>query len=134
VPGGAQALVVHDDARAVVSLVDLIGENHTDTPIAGSLPLASFDFVGQAQLVGVAPGLSRLGVLDLTSLHPVNVRLDHAPKRVLVAGSTLVIDHGSAAGMVTLLRSADAMAGDREAGRVVWGVLLDKLLDSDLED
>ncbi len=131
VPGDQLALVVHNDARDVISLLDLVGEHHTDTPIQGRQQLHSFDFVGEDYLVGVSPGIARLGLIDLKNLHALDLRLDHNPKRVLAVGQTLVVDHGAATGLVTILPRPDA---NRDEARVLWGFVLGDLLDLGLED
>ncbi|MSP59472.1 MAG: hypothetical protein EXR72_03860 [Myxococcales bacterium] len=129
VPGGGQLLVVHDDARTVVSILDL-GPHRTDAPIEGRLPLESFDFAG-GFLVGVSSGLRRLGVLDLATLSPRDVRLDDSPSRVIALGTRIVVDHGAPQGMVTVLPDPTAR---REETHVLWGFLLGNLLDQDLRD
>jgi hypothetical protein len=134
IPGGVQALVVHDDARTVVSVLDLVGEHHTDTPILGERSLGSFDFVGAdtaSYLVGVSPGVARLGILQLDNLQTLDLRLDYDPRTVIAVGDQLVIDHGAAQGLVTVVPQVGAT---REQAHVVWGFLLGNVLDSELKD
>jgi hypothetical protein len=130
VPGGAQVVVMHDDSRTVVSILDL-GPHRTDTPILGNVPLESFDFSSDAYLLGVAAGLLRLGVLDLGTLNPLDVRLDFAPKRVMALDGAVVVDHGAPEGLVTVLPSP---AADRDQARVLDGFLLRGILDQEMED
>ena len=130
-PDNKQALVVHDDNRAVVSILDLVGEHRTDTPIQGRLPLTNFGFIGKSHLVGVAPGNKRVGIIDLANLHATDLRLDHSPQRVVVIDQTIVVDHGSLLGLATIIPKIDA---GREKSRVLWGFLFDGLLDRGLKD
>lgn len=132
-PDGKQALVVHNDARTVVSILDLAGEHHTVSPIQGQLPLGSFDFASGSAgtfLVGVSAGLSRLGLLDLANLHAADLRLDGPPARVVALGDRIIVDHGAAEGMVTVVPRAGAT---RDECQVLFGFLLSGLLDG-LED
>jgi hypothetical protein len=133
-PSGEQALVVHNDKRTVVSVLDLKGPHHTVSPIQGQLPLESFDFVQSAQgdyLAGVAGGLNQLGLLDLANLHPTLLRLDHGPRQVLAIGAALVIDHQAPHGLVTVVAGPGS---SREATRTFWGLFLDGLLGRELEN
>lgn len=128
-PGGDQLLVVHDDARTVISILDL-GPHRTDTPIQGQVPLESFDFA-DGTLVGVSSSLPRLGLLDLVTLSPRDVPLDYAPDRVLAIGRRVIVDHGARQGLVTVL--PDPLSA-RSDGRVLWGFLLDGVLDDNPEE
>jgi hypothetical protein len=130
-PDGQQALVVHNHARDIVSILDVQGEHHTVAPIQGQVALNSFDFAGKSHLVGVSPGLARLGILDLGNLLATSLRLDHKPSKVLAVGSNIVVDHGERQGLVTVVPGPTA---DRDACRVVWGFLFQGLLDRELED
>ena len=128
---GDQALVVHNDQRTVISVLDLVGKHHTVSPIQGQLGLGSYDFTKSPYLVGVSSGLSRLGILDLSNLHPRDLRLDHAPKKVLALGDVIVVDHGAPYGMVTVVPGPKAK---RKECHVVWGFLLDDMLSRELVD
>ena len=130
VPGGTEVLVIHDDARTIVSILDL-GPRRTDTPIQGRVPLASFDFTDDGFLVGVSPKLDHLGVLDLTTFKTLDVRLDANPVRVLAVGGRIVIDHGESQGRVTILPAATAK---RDEARSLWGFFLQGLFDDNLRD
>lgn len=128
VPDGGQLLVVHDDARTVVSVLDL-GPHRLDTPILGRLPLGSFDFADGGFLVGVSPGLAQLGVLDLVSLSPHDLRLDYDPAKVIAVGGRLVVDHGQSQGLVTVLPRPLA---ERDEAKVLWGFFLAGALDQEV--
>lgn len=130
-PSGAQALVLHDDNRTVASLLDLEGIHHTDTPLVGQLALESFAFVGDRHLVGVSSGLARLGIVELEGVQPRALNLDYGAKRVLAIGNRILIDHDSPLGLVTLVPSIGA---GRDETRVLWGFLLDNLLERPLAD
>lgn len=123
VPGGERALIVHDEGRTVVSVVDL--RARTVFPLQGNLPLSSYDFAeGGRYLVAVASGLDRLGLVDLVTLHPSEVRLDRRPERVLAlpGSGAIVVEHESAWGEVTVLPSARSTRAD---AFVVEGFLLE---------
>jgi len=126
-----QALVVHNSSRTVVSVLDIQGEHHTVSPIQGQVSLNSFDFARDTHLVGVSPGLRRLGLLDLSNLLATSVRLDHDPQRVLSVGDAIVVDHGQSQGLVTIVPSPKAT---RDDCRVLWGFLLSDLMDHELKD
>jgi len=128
---GDQALVVHNDQRTVISVLDLVGKHHTVSPIHGQLGLGSYDFTKSPYLVGVSKGLSRLGILDLSNLHPRDLRLDHAPSKVLALGDTIVVDHGAPYGLITVVPGPKAK---RKECHVVWGFLLDSMLSRELVD
>jgi hypothetical protein len=130
-PDGAQALVVHNHTRDVVSVLDVQGEHHTVAPIQGQVALNSFDFAGKSHLVGVSPGLPRLGILNLGNLLATDLRLDHNPSKVLAVGDTIVVDHGEPQGLVTVVPGPTA---ERDACRVLWGFLFQGLLDHELSD
>jgi hypothetical protein len=136
-PGGDQALVVHDDKRTVVSVLDLVGPYHTVAPIQGQLPLQSFDFAQRrgapmgSFLVGVTSGLKQLGLLDLGNLHPTLMRLDQNPHSVVAVGGALVVDHGDPTGVVTVVPDPGA---DRDASRTLSGIFLDGLVGRELTD
>jgi len=130
-PNSRRALLVHDDERTVLSVLDLDDPNLTDTPIRGQLPLESFDFVGSTQLVGVSSGLSQLGLLYLDNLQPASLRLDYPPQKVFAVGQYVAVAHASTAGLVTMVPAANP---DRAHARVLWGFLLDQLIDRPIED
>lgn len=128
---GQQALVIHDDQRTVISILDLVGVHHTVSPIQGRFSLDSFDFSKGTHLVGVSTSEANLGLLDLSTLLTTNLRLDDRPVKVLALGDDILVDHGATAGQVTVVPGAKAT---RERCRVVWGFLLGGLLDDELSD
>lgn len=130
-PGDGKILVIHDDARTVISILDL-SPRRTDTPILGRVPLESFDFTAGGYLVGTDGKLDRVGILDLVALDPYDFHLDYLPKKVLAVGQRVVVDHGAPEGLVTIL-PPDPTAG-RDQARVLWGFFLDGVLDQPLKD
>lgn len=138
-PDGEQAMVVHNSSRTVISILDVVGEHHTVSPIQGQVALTSFDFADvdggaqqrQTHLVGVSPGLRRLGILDLSNLLATSIRLDLDPKRVIAVGDRIVVDHGESLGLVTVVPGPLA---EREQCEVLWGFMLDGILDHELVD
>ncbi len=134
-PNAQQALVVHDNHRTVASILDLVGTYHTITPLQGEFPLESFDFVESesqgAFLVGVSAKISRLGLLNLTQLHPRDLRLDDYPQKVIALGEHIIVDHGQPQGLVTIIPTP--LAG-REESHQLWGIFMTDLLDRELKD
>lgn len=128
---GQQALVIHNDQRTVISILDLAGEHHTVSPIHGSFALASYDFSKGTHLVGISASAPSLGLLNLNTLLATNLRLDHRPVKVLALGDDIVAVHGAAAGHVTVIPGPTAK---REQAKVLWGFLLSGLLDDELQD
>jgi len=130
VDGGTRALVLHDEGRTVVSVVDLGAR--TVFPLQGNLALTSYDFAeGGRYLVAVADGLDRIGVVDLTTLHPSEVRLDRVPVRVLAlpGSGAVVVEHGSLWGELTVLPSPRST---RDEAFVVEGFLLEGIAEGGL--
>lgn len=123
-PDGIHALVIHDDARTVLSVLDL--DERTVSPVEGAAALSDFGFSG-ATLVGISPGQRRVGFLDMTNLHPWDARLDRDPESLSVLGSgAVVVHHAAQAGSVTALPSVGA--DERDAVRID-GFLLDGILE-----
>src|SRR5262249_21369055 len=129
-PDGNQLVVVHDDARTVISILDL-GPRRTDTPIDGQVVMQSYAFSGSRYLAGVSSSFTRLGVLDLTTLATRNLRLDYAPKRVLSIGTRLIVDHGAPEGLLTIIPDPTS---PREDTRVIAGIFLEGTFDAELGD
>ena len=125
-PDENQLIVVHDDARTVLSILDL-GPRRTDTPIQGHVVMESYAFSGSRYLAGVSSSLLRLGILDLTTLATRDIRLDHPPVRVLAVGTRLVVDHGSPGGLVTVVPDPTSA---REDTRVLSGFFLQSLFEN----
>ncbi len=127
---GKHAMVVHNDTRTVISVLDL-GQHHTISPIQGQVALNSYDFTSSPYLVGASPSLPQLGLLDLTNLHPRNLRLDHTPEKVLALGDAVLVDHGAPEGRVTVVPHPKA---ERDQCQELWGFLYEGLLDTELTD
>ncbi len=128
IPGSEQALIVHDANRTVLGLLDVsLG---AVSPLEGVGRLDSFDFSADGSfLVGVTNQVSRVGILDLQSLHPTNIRIDDDPGRVFaLQGGAIMVDHGDAFGRATYIPSIDAQRSD---ARVMSGFLLEEYLDED---
>ena len=127
---GKHAMVVHNHTRTVISVLDM-GQHHTISPIQGQVALNSYGFTSSPYLVGASPGLKQLGLLDLTNLHPRNLRLDHTPQKVLALGDAVLVDHGAPEGRVTVVPHPKA---EREQCHELWGFLYSDLLDTELSD
>jgi hypothetical protein len=112
VPGKDLAMIVHDDARTVLGVVDLA--TTTTAPLLGAGKLDSYDFSpGGGYLIGATHGVSRVGFVALDNLHPTDLRLDDPPVQVLAtANGKIFIDHGDAFGRATVIPSPGAARGD----------------------
>lgn len=133
-PDNKQMLLVHDAKRTTISLFDLAGTHHEVTPIQGTLTLGSYDFVSSTTgnyLVGVTSGNALLGMLNLSNMHPANLRLDYPAARVLAMGEKILVDHGQAQGLVTLVSSAQAT---RDQCQVLYGFMLTDLFNQQPQD
>ena len=128
IPGSEQALIVHDANRTVLGLLD-VGLGAV-SPLEGVGRLDSFDFSSDGSfLVGVTNQVSRVGILDLQSLHPTNIRIDDDPGRVFaLEGGAVMVDHGDAFGRATYIPSVDSQRSD---ARVMSGFLLEDYLDEE---
>ncbi len=128
VPGSERALIVHDANRTVLGLLDLgLG---AVSPLEGVGRLDSFDFSSDGSfLIGVTSQVARVGMLDLQSLHPSNLRIDDDPGRVFaLEGGAIVVDHNDAFGRATFIPS---VASERSDAHVLSGFLLENYLDEE---
>lgn len=126
IPGGERAMIVHDAGRTVLGLLDLnLG---AVSPLEGIGRLESYDFDDEGRvLFGVTRAAERVGMLDLDSLHPSDVRLDDLPERVFsLSGGAVFVDHGDPFGRATILPSPQAT---RANSVVLSGFLLSGHLD-----
>jgi len=126
VPGRDLAMLVHDDARTVLGLLDMTTES--TSPLLGVGKLDSYDFSPNGSyLIGATPDVSRVGFIALDNLHPTDFRLDDPPARVLSsANSKIFVDHGDPLGHATVIPSPTASRGD---AIVLEGFLTHDLLD-----
>jgi hypothetical protein len=126
VPNRALAMIVHDDARTVLGLLDMTTES--TSPLLGVGKLDSYDFSPDgSHLIGATPGVLRVGFVALDNLHPTDFRLDDAPARVLsTANGKIFVDHGDPLGHATIIPSP---AAQRDDALVLQGFLTTDLLD-----
>lgn len=126
VPGREMGMVVHDDERTVLGLLDLAF--NAVSPLQGVGRLDDYDFSPDGGfLIGATAGVSRVGFLQLDTLHPSSLRLDDAPSRVFaLPGGPVYIDHGDPMGRVTILPDPEAA---RDEARVLAGFLLADIFD-----
>jgi hypothetical protein len=126
VPGRDLAMLVHDDARTVLGLLDMNTES--TSPLLGVGKLDSYDFSPNgAFLIGATPSVPRVGFIALDNLHPTDFRLDDRPVRVLsTANAKIFVDHGDPLGHATVIPSPTAV---REDAIVLEGFLTHDLLD-----
>jgi hypothetical protein len=128
VPGRDLALIVHDDARTVLGVVDLA--TTTTAPLIGTGKLDSYDFSPSGDyLIGATNGVARIGFVALDNLHPTDFRLDDPPARVLAtANGKIFVDHGGPLGHATIIPSPSAARAD---AIVLTGFLTADLLDGE---
>jgi hypothetical protein len=126
VPSRGLAMVVHDDARTVLGLLDM--DTESISPLLGVGKLDSYDFSPNGSyLIGATKGVARVGFVALDNLHPTDFRLDDAPARVLsTANSKIFVDHGDPLGHATIIPSPTATRKD--------AIVLDGFLTQDLLD
>ena len=126
VPGRELAMLVHDDARTVLGLLDM--ETESTSPLLGVGKLDSYDFSPSgSHLIGATGTVSRVGFVALDNLHPTDFRLDDPPVRVLsTANAKIFVDHGDPLGHATIIPSPEAR---RAQALVLTGFLTTDLLD-----
>jgi hypothetical protein len=126
VPGRELALLVHDDQRTVLGLLDVV--YGSVSPLEGVGRLDSYGYTpGGGYLVAATRGLPRLGLLELGNLHPSDLRLDDPPARLLALPSgAIFVDHGDPLGRATLVPGPGATRDDCV---VLSGFLLAGLLE-----
>ena len=130
VPGRDGILLVHDDARTVLGMLDV--PTGTVAPIEGLGRLDAWTFTANgSHLAGASLGIQRIGFLGLDDLHPTDLRLDAAPRAILaLASGGIWIDHGDRLGMATWLPSVEATRADAV---VYEGFLAEGLFDVEEE-
>ena len=128
VPERDLAMLVHDDARTVLGLLDM--DTESTSPLLGVGKLDSYDFSPDgSHLIGATPDVARIGFVALDNLHPTNFRLDTAPHRVLsTTNAKIFVDHGDALGLATIIPSPTA---SRAEAVVLSGFLTIDLLDQE---
>jgi hypothetical protein len=126
VPARDLAMLVHDDARTVLGLLDM--ETESTSPLLGVGKLDSYDFSPSgSHLIGTTSSVSRVGFVQLDNLHPTDFRLDDPPSRVLsTANAKIFVDHGDPLGHATIIPSPTATRAD---ALVLTGFLTTHLLD-----
>jgi hypothetical protein len=129
VPGRELAMIVHDDNRTVLGLLDLAFGSVS--PLHGVGRLDSYDFSPDGRyLIGATSGVTRVGFLELSNLHPSDFRLDDAPARVFaMPNGSVFVDHGDPLGLATVIPAPGAARAD---STVLAGFLLAGLLDEEL--
>jgi hypothetical protein len=128
VPGRDLAMIVHDDDRTVLGLLDMAFDSVS--PLLGVGRLDSYAFSPDGRyLIGTTSGNERIGYVDLDNLHPSDLRLDDLPARVFaLPNSRIVVDHGDPLGRVTIVPGAGAGRSD---ALVLSGFLMDGFLDAE---
>jgi hypothetical protein len=128
VPGRDLAMLVHDDARTVLGLLDM--DTESTSPLLGVGKLDSYDFSPSgSHLIGATDGVARVGFVTLDNLHPTDFRLDDLPARVLsTSNGKIFVDHGDPFGHATIIPAPDA---SRDDAIVLTGFLATDLLDQE---
>ena len=126
VPNRELALLVHDDQRTVLGLLDVA--YGSVSPLQGVARLDSYAFTpGGDYLVAATRDLPRLGLLALDNLHPSDLRLDDTPDRVFaLPDGAIYVDHADPLGRATIIPGPSA---SRDESVVLSGFLLAGLLE-----
>ncbi len=126
VPGRELALLVHDDQRTVLGLLDVA--YGSVSPLQGVARLDSYAFTPAGDfLVATTADLPRIGLLELDNLHPSDLRLDDRPSRVFaMPNGALFVDHGDPLGRATIIPGPTST---RDDAIVLSGFLLAGLLE-----
>ena len=126
VPDRDLAMLVHDDNRTVLGLLDIATKS--TSPLLGVGRLDSYDFSPDgSHLIGATDGVSRVGFLALDNLHPTDFRLDDLPAKVIsTANGKIFVDHGQPLGEATIIPSPTATRVD---ATILAGFLTADLLD-----
>lgn len=128
IPNSDRAMIVHDDQRTVLGLLDInLG---SVSPLEGVGRLDSFDFTEDGgMLVGASSAVERVGFLELETLHPSDMRIDDTPGKVFsLLGGAVIVDHADPFGRATFIPSPTAK---RDESLVLSGFLLNNYLDED---
>jgi hypothetical protein len=126
VPGRELALLVHDNDRTVLGLLDVA--YGSVSPLEGVARLDGYAFTPTGDyLVAATDDLPRLGLLELDNLHPSDLRLDDVPRRLFaLPNGTLFVDHGDPLGRATIVPGPTST---RDDAVVLSGFLLAGLLE-----
>jgi hypothetical protein len=128
VPNRDLAMMVHDDNRTVLGMLDVAYGSVSPLQGIGRLDTYAFTPAGDF-LVGTTNGTPRVGLLELSNLHPTDIRLDYAPRQVYaLANGALIVDHGDPFGRATVIPSTRSQRRD---AKVLSGFLLAHILDQE---
>jgi hypothetical protein len=126
VPGREMAMIIHDDNRTVLGLLDMAFGSVSPLQGIGKLDVYAFTPDG-THLVGATNGVETVGYLELDNLHPSDMRLDDVPSRVFALDNgRIFVDHADPLGRATIIPYAGA---DRDESLVMSGFLLEGYLD-----
>jgi hypothetical protein len=141
-PSGDAALVVHNDSRSVMSVLDL--GDRTLNPFTAHSALFDYAVTGSGHLLaGFTEGMNQLGLIDLANLNVRTLQLAHEPVRVLglrppgeqssaSETNTLVIHHAADFGLLTVV--SNPSTADSESIYVMSGFLMQDILNDRYED
>jgi len=140
IPGRDQALVLHDDSRSVMSVLDLT--QRTLSPITAQGQLGGYVFTADgAHLAGFTYADTQVGLIDLSNLAVRTLQLTHAPARIFALqpdaeaaadaeSRVVVVDHGDPAGRLSVIPNPSDPS--RTSTYVLSGFLYEGLLSDPL--
>lgn len=142
IPNRAQALVIHDHHRSVMSILDLY--ERTLSPFTGHEALSGYAMTSDGQLLaGYSGHDDRVGVVNLDHMSSRAVVLDHRPRRIftlrLGRGESsdpelraVLIDHHESYGLLTVL--PNPLSDNADSTFALRGFLIDGIFDERFED
>ncbi len=142
IPNRAQALVIHDHHRSVMSILDLY--ERTLSPFTGHHVLSGYTVTPDGQLLaGFSGENDRVGVVNLDFMSSRAVVLSHRPRRILTLQvgqgepsdpelHAVMVDHNEPYGLLTVL--PNPLADTADSTFAMRGFLIEGLFDDRLED
>jgi len=139
--GQNRFLVIHDDSRSVMSVLN--PEEQTLSPLTAHSSLSGYTVNSSGTiLAGYTGGSNQLGLVNMADLSVRTLVLAHEPRRLLALRrapdadpdqemNTIVVDHGEKLGLLTVI--SNPVTADRASTFVMSGFMLKDILDDRLE-